>query len=73
MHKYIYALFNKKIGEVAYRVTLPPDSRFYPVFYVAMLKKCGGVSTAVHSMLHITGLQNQILGGAWVYKAEENY
>ena len=39
----------ESVGEVAYRLDLPPTSNIHPVFHVSQLRQCLGPKHQVHS------------------------
>lgn len=43
-----------KVGQVAYKLQLPPTSKVHPVFHVSLLKKKVGSKTVVQTVLPIS-------------------
>nr|XP_009591072.1 uncharacterized protein LOC104088140 [Nicotiana tomentosiformis] len=50
-----------RIGSVAYKLDLPPESKVYPVFHVSLLKKKVGDRVVVQTTLLITSDDGQFL------------
>ncbi|XP_070051678.1 uncharacterized protein [Nicotiana tomentosiformis] len=55
-----YKIFSR-VGDVAYKLELPPTSRIHPVFHVSLLKKMVGDRVVVQTVLPITGDDGQFL------------
>lgn len=50
-----------RIGSIAYKLALPPESKVHPVFHVSLLKKKVGNRVVVQSRLPSTGSDGQFL------------
>lgn len=68
----------ERIGPVAYKLELPPNSQLHPEFHVSLLKKCVGQGVAVQTNLpavasdgSINPVPEPILDYRWVKRGKK--